>query len=155
CRVPKENMLGEEGKGFAVAMQNLQTGRIGIAAQALGIAEGAFELARDYAKERKQFGQSISSQQGIAFMLANMVTAIEASKLLVYQAASHQDLGILSIEKASMAKLFAAKTAMQTAIDAVQIFGGYGYTEDYPIERYFRDAKVTEIYEGTSEIQKI
>lgn len=155
CRVPKESMLGEEGKGFTVAMNNLQTGRIGIAAQALGIAEGAFELARDYAKNREQFGKPISSQQGISFMLANMATSVEASKLLVYQAANHVDHGTLSIEKASMAKLFAAKTAMQTAIDAVQIFGGYGYTEDYPVERYFRDAKVTEIYEGTSEIQKI
>lgn len=155
CRVPTENMLGEEGAGFEVAMRNLQTGRIGIAAQALGIAEGAFELARDYAKEREQFGKPISHLQGVSFMLANMATAIEASKLLVYRAAYEVDQGQLAIENASMAKLFATKTAMQTAIDALQIFGGYGYTEDYPIERYFRDAKVTEIYEGTSEIQKI
>ena len=136
-------------------MRNLQTGRIGIAAQALGIAEGAFELARDYAKEREQFGKPISHLQGVSFMLANMATGIEASKLLVYRAAYEVDQGRLAIENASMAKLFATKTAMQTAIDALQIFGGYGYTEDYPIERYFRDAKVTEIYEGTSEIQKI
>lgn len=155
CRLPLENMLGPEGEGFHVAMNNLQTGRIGIAAQALGIAEGAFELARDYAKEREQFGKPISHLQGISFMLADMATAIEASKLLVYQAASAVDQDRLAIENASMAKLLATKTAMKTAIDAVQIFGGYGYTEDYPIERYFRDAKVTEIYEGTSEIQKV
>lgn len=155
CRVPKENMLGPEGEGFAVAMSNLQTGRIGIAAQALGIAEGAFALAKDYAKNRVQFGKPISQLQGPAFMLANMATAVEASKLLVYQAAHQVDHDILSLEKASMAKLFASKTAMETAIQAVQIFGGNGYTEEYPIERYFRDAKVTEIYEGTSEIQKI
>src|SRR5699024_4414207 len=122
---------------------------------ALGIAEGAFDLAKNYAKNRVQFGKPISQLQGPAFMLANMATAVEASKLLVYQAAHQVDHGILSLESASMAKLFASKTAMDTAIQALQIFGGNGYTEEYPIERYFRDAKVTEIYEGTSEIQKI
>lgn len=155
CRVSASNLLGEEGKGFKIAMANLDVGRIGIAAQSLGIAEAALEAATAYAKERVQFGKPIALQQGVGFKLADMATAVEAAKLLVYRAADLRAKGLPCGQEASMAKMFASRTAVQTAIDAVQIFGGYGYTEDYPVERYFRDAKVTEIYEGTSEIQKI
>ncbi|POZ58148.1 Acyl-CoA dehydrogenase [Lysinibacillus sphaericus] len=155
CRVPVTNLLGEEGEGFKIAMANLDVGRIGIAAQALGIAEAALEAATAYAKERVQFGKPIAAQQGVGFKLADMATAVEAAKLLVYRAADLRAKGLPCGAEASMAKLFASRTAVQTAIEAVQIFGGYGYTEDYPVERYFRDAKVTEIYEGTSEIQKL
>lgn len=155
CRVPVSNLLGKEGEGFKIAMANLDVGRIGIAAQSLGIAEAALEAATAYAKERVQFGKPIALQQGVGFKLADMATAVEAAKLLVYRAADLRAKGLPCGQEASMAKVFASRTAVQTAIDAVQIFGGYGYTEDYPVERYFRDAKVTEIYEGTSEIQKI
>lgn len=154
-QVPAENRLGEEGEGFKIAMANLDVGRIGIAAQSLGIAEAALEAATDYAKQREQFGQPIAAQQGVGFKLADMATAVEAARLLVYQAADLRAQGKPCAKEASMAKLFASKTAVETAIEAVQVFGGYGFTEDYPVERYFRDAKVTEIYEGTSEIQKI
>ena len=154
-KVPKENLLGKEGEGFKIAMANLDVGRIGIAAQSLGIAEGAYELAVAYSKERLQFGRPIANHQGIGFKLAEMATNIEAAKLLVYQAAYMRDKGIPCGKEASMAKLFASKTAVDVAIEAVQVYGGYGYIKEYPIERYFRDAKVTEIYEGTSEIQKI
>lgn len=155
CRVPASNLLGQEGEGFKIAMANLDVGRIGIAAQSLGIAEAALEAATVYAKERVQFGKAIALQQGVGFKLADMATAVEAAKLLVYRAADLRAKGLPCGQEASMAKMFASRTAVQTAIEAVQIFGGYGYTEDYPVERYFRDAKVTEIYEGTSEIQKI
>ena len=155
CRIPAANLLGEEGEGFKIAMANLDVGRIGIAAQSLGIAEAAIEAATAYAKERVQFGKPIAAQQGVGFKLADMATAVESAKLLVYRAADLRSKGLLCGAEASMAKLFASRTAVQTAIEAVQIFGGYGYTEDYPVERYFRDAKVTEIYEGTSEIQKL
>ena len=154
-RIPAENLLGEEGQGFKIAMANLDVGRIGIAAQSLGIAEAALEAATNYAKERVQFGKPIAQQQAVGFKLADMATAVEASKLLVYRAAYLRSEGLPCGKEASMAKLFASQTAMDTAIEAVQIFGGYGYTEDYPVERYFRDAKVTQIYEGTSEIQRI
>ncbi|MGM9927017.1 MAG: acyl-CoA dehydrogenase [Bacillus sp. (in: firmicutes)] len=154
-KIPKENLLGEEGEGFKIAMSNLDVGRIGIAAQALGIAEGAFEHAVAYSKERKQFGKPIAAQQGIGFKLADMATSIEASKLLVYQAAALRAANRPCGKEASMAKLFASKTAVDVSIEAVQVFGGYGYTKEYPVERYFRDAKVTEIYEGTSEIQRM
>ena len=154
-RIPADNLLGAEGEGFKIAMANLDVGRIGIAAQSLGIAEAALEAATAYAKERVQFGKPISAQQGVGFKLADMATAVEAAKLLVYRAADLRGRGLPCGKEASMAKLFASQTAMDTAIDAVQIFGGYGYTEDYPVERYFRDAKVTQIYEGTSEIQRI
>lgn len=154
-KVPAENILGAEGEGFKIALANLDVGRIGIAAQALGIAEAALDAAVGYAKERVQFGKPISAQQGIGFKLADMATAVEASRLLVYRAADLRSRGISCGKEASMAKLFASKTAVETSIEAVQVFGGYGYTEDYPVERYFRDAKVTEIYEGTSEIQRI
>ncbi|MFE8698033.1 acyl-CoA dehydrogenase [Cytobacillus sp. FJAT-53684] len=154
-RVPAENLLGEEGQGFKIAMANLDVGRIGIAAQALGIAEAALEAAVGYAKERVQFGKPIAAQQGIGFKLADMGTAVEAAKLLIYRAADLRQRGIKCGKEASMAKLFASRTAVEVTTDAIQVFGGYGYTEDYPVERYFRDAKITEIYEGTSEIQRI
>lgn len=153
--IPAENVLGEEGNGFKIALANLNTGRIGIAAQALGIAEAALEAAVEYAPERKQFGQSIAKQQGIAFKLADMATNIESARMLVYRAAGMCQAGEQCTKEVSMAKLFASKTAVETAIEAVQLFGGYGYTKDYPVERFFRDAKVTEIYEGTSEIQRL
>ena len=154
-RIPVENLLGKEGEGFKIAMANLDVGRIGIAAQSLGIAEAALEAATDYAKQRIQFGKPIAQQQAVGFKLADMATAVEAAKLLVYRAAHLRSEELPCGKEASMAKLFASQTAMDTAIEAVQIFGGYGYTEDYPVERYFRDAKVTQIYEGTSEIQRI
>ena len=154
-RVPAENLLGQEGDGFKIAMANLDSGRIGIAAQSLGIAEAALEHATNYAKERIQFGKPIAEQQGIAFKLADMATNVEAAKLLVYRAAFLRANGMPCGKEASMAKLFASKTAMENAIEAVQIFGGNGYTEEYPVERLFRDAKVCEIYEGTSEIQRL
>jgi acyl-CoA dehydrogenase len=154
-QVPVENLLGQEGEGFKIAMANLDVGRIGIAAQALGIAEAALEAAVNYAKERVQFGKPIAAQQGIGFKLADMATNVEAAKLLLYRAADLRAQGLKCGMEASIAKLFASKTAVETATEAIQVFGGYGYTEDYPVERYFRDAKVTEIYEGTSEIQRI
>ncbi|WP_044749321.1 acyl-CoA dehydrogenase [Bacillus alveayuensis] len=155
AKVPAENLLGEEGQGFKIAMANLDVGRIGIAAQSLGIAEAALEHATAYAKERIQFGKPIAAQQGVAFKLADMATAVEAAKLLVYRAAFLRSNGLPCGKEASMAKLFASRAAMENAIEAVQIFGGNGYTEDYPVERLFRDAKVCEIYEGTSEIQRL
>ena len=154
-RVPAANRLGEEGEGFKIALANLDVGRIGIAAQSLGIAEAALEAATNYAKERVQFGKPIAQQQAVGFKLADMATAVEAAKLLVYRAAYLRSQSLPCGKEASMAKLFASQTAMDAGIEAVQIFGGYGYTEDYPVERYFRDAKVTQIYEGTSEIQRI
>ncbi|MFC5541766.1 acyl-CoA dehydrogenase [Ureibacillus suwonensis] len=153
--VPEENRLGEEGEGFKIAMANLDVGRIGIAAQALGIAEAALEAAVQYANERHQFGKPIIANQGVGFKIADMATAVEAARLLVYRAADLRSKGLPCSKEASMAKLFASQTAREVAIEAVQVFGGYGYTKDYPVERYFRDAKITEIYEGTSEIQRI
>jgi butyryl-CoA dehydrogenase len=155
CRIPRENLLGEEGKGFRVAMQTLDDGRIGIAAQALGIAQGAFEAAIDYARERKQFDQPIASFQAIQFMLADMATQIEAARLVVYQAAYKASAGQSFSKEAAMAKLLASETAMQVTTKAVQVFGGYGYIRDFPVERMMRDAKITEIYEGTSEVQRL
>ncbi|MDZ5711206.1 acyl-CoA dehydrogenase [Jeotgalibacillus haloalkalitolerans] len=154
-KVPAENLLGEEGEGFKIALGNLDVGRIGIAAKSLGIAEAAVEHAVAYAKEREQFGKPIAQQQGIGFKLADMATAAEAAKLLVYQAAFLRQEGKPCGKEASMAKLFTSSTAMNNAIECVQVFGGNGYTEDYPAERLFRDAKISEIYEGTSEIQRI
>lgn len=155
CIVPKSQLLGKEGEGFLIAMSNLNIGRIGIAAQALGIAEGALEHAISYAKERMQFGKPISHQQGISFKLADMATEVAAAKQLIYRAAALIEKDKGCAKEVSMAKLFAAQTARKVSIEAVQILGGYGYTEDYPAERYFRDAKITEIYEGTNEIQRI
>jgi acyl-CoA dehydrogenase len=153
--VPVENRLGEEGQGFKIAMSNLNFGRIGIAAQSLGIAEGALNYATQYAKDRQQFGKPIGTLQGVGFKLADMATQVEAARLLVYQAAFLAQHNKPVTKEASMAKMLASRTAVKTAIEAVQIYGGYGYTKDYPVERYFRDAKGTEIYEGTSEIQHI
>ncbi|SIS81767.1 acyl-CoA dehydrogenase [Salimicrobium salexigens] len=155
CRIPKENLLGEEGKGFDVAMANLNTGRIGIAAQALGIAQASLEHAVGYAKEREQFGKPIAKHQGLSFKLSDMATDVEAAKLLVYEAARLQQAQQPCGKEVSMAKLYASRAAVNTSIEAVQVYGGYGYTEDYPVERFFRDAKVCEVYEGTSEIQRM
>ncbi|MGM0842413.1 MAG: acyl-CoA dehydrogenase [Bacillota bacterium] len=154
-KVPAVNLLGQEGEGFKIAMANLDVGRIGIAAQALGIAEAAFDYSTAYAKERVQFGKPIAAQQGIGFKLADMATAVEGSKLLVYRAANLRSNNISCGKEASMAKLFASKTAVEVSTEAIQVYGGYGYTKEYPVERLFRDAKVTEIYEGTSEIQRM
>ncbi|QAS53277.1 acyl-CoA dehydrogenase [Halobacillus litoralis] len=155
CEVPASQLLGNEGEGYKIALANLNVGRIGIAAQSLGIAEAALEHAVGYAKEREQFGRPIAHLQGVAFKIADMATEVEASKLLVYNAASLQAEGKKCVKEVSIAKLMASKTAVRTAIEAVQIHGGYGYTEDYAVERFFRDAKVCEIYEGTSEIQRV
>jgi alkylation response protein AidB-like acyl-CoA dehydrogenase len=154
-KVPKENRIGEDGFGFKFAMTTLNGGRIGIAAQALGIAAGAYELALKYAQERSSFGKPIMNHQAIAFKLADMATEIEAARLLVYRAARMKDLGMDFTTAAAMAKLFASETAMKTTIEAVQIHGGYGYVKEYHVERLMRDAKITQIYEGTSEIQRL
>lgn len=155
ARVPRENLLGEEGQGFKVAMSLLDGGRIGIGAQGLGIAQAALDAAKEYAKERVQFGKPIAQQQAIQFMLADMATQVDCSRLLVYRAARMRDLGLPYSKEASMAKMYATDTAMKVTTDAVQIFGGYGYCKEYPVERYMRDAKITQIYEGTNQIQRI
>jgi butyryl-CoA dehydrogenase len=155
CIVPKENLLGKVGKGFGIAMKTLDGGRIGIAAQALGIAEGALEEATKYMKERKQFGKPLSAFQGLQWMMAELDVKVEASKLLVYKAAWNKDNGLPYAVEAARAKLYASETAMEVTTKAVQIFGGYGYTKEYPVERMMRDAKITEIYEGTSQVQKM
>ena len=155
CIVPKENLIGRESKGFGIAMKTLDGGRIGIAAQALGIAEGAFEEAVAYMKERKQFGKPLSAFQGLQWYIAEMDVKIEAAKYLVYKAACKKQAGQPYSLEAARAKLFAADVAMEVTTKAVQIFGGYGYTKEYPVERMMRDAKITEIYEGTSEVQKM
>lgn len=154
-KVPKENRIGEDGFGFKFAMKTLSGGRIGIAAQALGIAAGAFELATAYSKERAAFGKPISHHQAIAFKLADMATEIEAARLLVYKSAVDKDLGRNYDQSGAMAKLYASKVAMEQTVEAVQIHGGYGYVKEYHVERLMRDAKITQIYEGTSEVQKI
>lgn len=155
CIVPKENLLGKEGQGFKIAMKTLDSGRIGIAAQALGIAQGAIDETVKYVKERKQFGRSISKFQNTQFQLADMQAKVDASRLLVYRAACNKDAGKPYNVDAAMAKLIAAETAMEVTTKAVQLHGGYGYTRDYPVERMMRDAKITEIYEGTSEVQRM
>ena len=154
-KIPKENRIGEDGFGFKFAMKTLSGGRIGIAAQALGIAAGAYELSLKYSKERKAFGKEINKHQAIAFKLAEMATDIEAARLLVYKAALDKDLGNNYDTSSAMAKLYASKVAMQHSVEAVQIHGGNGFVKDYHVERFMRDAKITQIYEGTSEIQKI
>lgn len=154
-KVPKENRLGEDGFGFKFAMQTLDGGRVGIAAQALGIAAGAYELALNYAKERKAFGNPISDLQAISFKLADMATEIEAARLLVWKAAWLKDQGMPYGKAAAMAKLKASEVAMKTTIEAIQVHGGYGYVKEYHVERLMRDAKITQIYEGTSEIQRL
>ncbi len=154
-KVPKENRIGEDGFGFKFAMKTLSGGRIGIAAQALGVASGALELALQYSKERKSFGKPICEHQAIAFKLADMATEIEASRLLCLRAAWQKDMGLDFSESSAMAKLFSAEKAMRITTEAVQIHGGYGFVKEYHVERLMRDAKITQIYEGTSEIQKI
>lgn len=153
--VPKENLLGQEGKGFGIAMSTLDGGRIGIAAQAVGIAQGALNETIKYVKERKQFGRPLAAFQNTQFVIADLQTKIDAARLLVYRAAYLKDTNQSYNSEAAMAKLFAAEVAMETTTKAVQLHGGYGYTRDYPVERMFRDAKITEIYEGTSEIQRL
>jgi butyryl-CoA dehydrogenase len=155
CRVPAANMLGAEGKGFKIAMMTLDGGRIGIAAQALGIAQGAYNEAVKYVKERKQFGRSIGQFQNTQFQIADMKTKIEAARFLLYSAADKKQKKMPYAQDAAMAKLFASEVAMEVTTKAVQLFGGYGYTREYPVERMMRDAKITEIYEGTSEVQRM
>ncbi|MEQ8197240.1 MAG: acyl-CoA dehydrogenase [Clostridiaceae bacterium] len=155
CIVPKENLLGAEGKGFGIAMKTLDGGRIGIAAQALGLAAGALDEAVAYMKERKQFGRPLAAFQGLQWYIAEMDVKVEAARNLVYKAAWLKDQGLPYTLDAARAKLFAADVAMEVTTKAVQIFGGYGYTKEYPVERLMRDAKITEIYEGTSEVQKM
>jgi len=155
CKIPKENLLAREGMGFIVTMKTFDMSRPGVAAQALGIAQGALELAVKYAKERQQFGKSISTFQGIQWMIADMATEVEAARGLVYSTARMVDAGIKDVSKESaMSKMFASDVAMKVTVDALQIFGGYGYMKDYPIEKYVRDAKITQIYEGTNQIQR-
>ncbi|UCE36492.1 MAG: acyl-CoA dehydrogenase [Thermoplasmata archaeon] len=155
CKVPKENLLGSEGMGFTIAMKALDGGRVGIAAQALGIAEAALDESIKYAKEREQFGRPIAKFQAVQWMISNMACEIEAARMLTYQAAFLKDKGVDFSKEAAMAKLYASYVARNSTIKALQIHGGYGYIKDYPVERFFRDAKVTEIYEGTSEIQRL
>jgi len=155
CRIPRGQMLGEEGQGFKIAMKTLDGGRIGIASQALGIAQGALEAAVNYAKDRKQFDTPIARFQGVQFQLADMATQIEAARLLVYSSAYKAGNGLSYSQASAMAKLMASETAMRVSTQAVQILGGYGYTREFPVERMMRDAKITEIYEGTSEVQRL
>ena len=155
CRIPKDALLGQEGRGFPIAMHTLDGGRIGIAAQALGIAEGALDRCIEYTKERKQFGRSIAQQQNTQFKLADMAARIEAAQLLVYKAAMAKATQKVYSVEAAKAKLFAAETAMAVTTEVVQLFGGYGYIREYDVERMMRDAKITEIYEGTSEVQRM
>ena len=155
CRIPADRLLGEEGQGFKVAMSTLDGGRIGIASQALGIAQGALDVTVEYMKARKQFGKKLSQMQALQFTVAELATEIEAARLLIYRAADMKDKHLAYGPAAAMAKLFAAETAMHVTTKCVQLHGGYGYTKDYPVERMMRDAKITEIYEGTSEVQKM
>jgi butyryl-CoA dehydrogenase len=155
AKIPAENLLGKEGLGFLVAMKTLDQSRPGVAAQALGIAAGALDKATAYSRERKQFGKTISSFQGLQFLLADMATQVEAARALTYQAAKYVDSGAKNVSKVSaMAKVFASDTAMKVTTDAVQVFGGYGYMKEYPVEKMMRDAKITQIYEGTNQIQR-
>jgi butyryl-CoA dehydrogenase len=155
CKVPVENRLGGEGDGFKVAMSAIDSSRTAVAAQACGIASAALDACLNYTKERQQFGQPICSFQAIQWMLADIATHIEAARLLTYKAAYLKNKGLPYVKEASMAKLFASETAMSVTTKAVQLHGGYGYTREYPVERFFRDAKITEIYEGTSEMQRM
>ena len=155
CRIPGDNLLGQEGQGFKVAMKTLDGGRIGIAAQALGIAQGALDAAIAYTKEREQFNKPVAAFQGVSFQLADMATQVEAARLLIYNAAYRASAGLSYSQESAMAKLFASETAMKVTTQAVQLHGGYGYTREFPVERMMRDAKITEIYEGTSEVQRV
>jgi butyryl-CoA dehydrogenase/short/branched chain acyl-CoA dehydrogenase len=153
CRVPKENVLGEPGKGYKIAIETLNEGRIGIGAQMIGLARGAWEFAAKYAQERKQFGKAIAEFQGIQFQIAQMATEIEAARLMVYNAARMKDAGLNFVKEAAMTKLFASQVAERVTSLAIEIYGGYGFTKDYPVEKYWRDAKIGKIYEGTSNMQ--
>src|SRR5205814_4760803 len=153
CKVPKENLLGEKGKGYKIAIETLNEGRIGIGAQMLGVARGAFEYAVKYAQERKQFGKAISDFQGVQFQLAQMATDIEAARMLVYNAARMKDAGMDFVKEAAMAKLFASQVAERVTSLCIEVYGGYGFTKDYPVEKYWRDEKIGKIYEGTSNMQ--
>ena len=153
CRVPKENVLGEVGKGYKIAIETLNEGRIGIGAQMLGVARGALECAAKYAQERTQFGKSISEFQGIQFQIAQMATEVEAARLMVYNAARMKDAGVNFVKEAAMTKLFASQVAERVTSLAIEVYGGYGFTKDYPVEKYWRDAKIGKIYEGTSNMQ--
>jgi butyryl-CoA dehydrogenase len=155
CVIPEDRLLGQVGDGFKVAMSTLDGGRIGIASQALGIAQGAFDVTVEYMNARKQFGKKLSQFQALQFQMADLKTKIEAARLLIYRAADMKDKHMNYGEAAAMAKLFAAETAMEVTTKCVQYHGGYGYTKDYPVERMMRDAKITEIYEGTSEVQRM
>jgi alkylation response protein AidB-like acyl-CoA dehydrogenase len=153
CKVPKENLLGEGGKGYKIAIETLNEGRIGIGAQMIGVARGAWEFAANYARERKQFGKAIADFQGIQFQIAQMATEIEAARLMVYNAARMKDAGLNFVKEAAMSKLFASQVAERVTSLAIEIYGGYGFTKDYPVEKYWRDAKIGKIYEGTSNMQ--
>ena len=153
CRVPKENVLGEPGRGYKIAIETLNEGRIGIGAQMIGLARGAWECAAKYAQERKQFGKAIAEFQGIQFQIAQMATEIEAARLMVYNAARMKDAGMNFVKEAAMTKLFASQVAERVTSLAIEIYGGYGFTKDYPVEKYWRDAKIGKIYEGTSNMQ--
>jgi len=155
CRIPEENLLGERGEGLKIALSNLEGGRIGIAAQAVGIARAAYSAAREYANERIQFGKTIKEHQTIANMLADMETRLNAARLLVHHAARLRSAGKPCLSEASQAKLYASELAEEICSNAIQIHGGYGYLEDYPVERHYRDARITQIYEGTSEVQRM
>jgi alkylation response protein AidB-like acyl-CoA dehydrogenase len=153
CPVPRENVLGEVGKGYKVAIETLNEGRIGIGAQMVGVAQGAFECGLNYSREREQFGKHISEFQAIQFLLAELATEIEAARLLTYNAARRRDFGQSFIKEAAMAKLFASRAAEHVTSKVIEIYGGYGFTKEYPVEKYFRDQKVGQIYEGTSNMQ--
>jgi butyryl-CoA dehydrogenase/short/branched chain acyl-CoA dehydrogenase len=153
CRIPKENVLGEPGKGYKIAIETLNEGRIGIGAQMIGLARGAWEFAANYARERKQFGKAIAEFQGVQFQIAQMATEIEAARLMVYNAARMKDAGVNFVKEAAMTKLFASQVAERVTSLAIEIYGGYGFTKDYPVEKYWRDAKIGKIYEGTSNMQ--
>lgn len=155
CKVPKENLLGEEGQGYKIALSGLEGGRIGIAAQCVGIARAALDAARQYANERTAFGKLIHQHQAVGFKIADMATQLDAARLMVHRAARLKDAGKPCLKEASMAKLFASEVAEKICSDAIQVFGGYGYLNDFPVERYYRDVKVCQIYEGTSEVQKL
>jgi butyryl-CoA dehydrogenase len=155
CKVPKENLLAKEGMGFKIALATLDGGRIGIAAQAVGIGQACLEAAIAYSKQREQFGRAICKFQAIQWLLANMATQVEAARLLTYRVAHLKDKGERFTMEAAQAKLFASEAAVSAAINAVQVHGGYGYMKEYDVERYFRDSKLTEIYEGTSEVQRL
>ncbi|MEC9105392.1 MAG: acyl-CoA dehydrogenase family protein, partial [Pseudomonadota bacterium] len=155
CEIPAENLLGEEGQGYRIALANLEGGRIGIASQSVGMARAAMEAAIDYAKDRESMGRKIIDHQAVAFRLADMATRIEAARQLVLHAASLRDAGQPALQAASMAKLFASEMAERVCSDAIQTFGGYGYTRDFPVERIYRDVRVCQIYEGTSDVQRL